>query len=210
MAAEQSNSGRSVDGLVAALLVPRVATWPVLLALGALAGQLLWLYCDSVKILAWVAGMAAPFCMMCATAVWTMRDRMDDTLDLDQMSAQEFRAFTEFSNKQRAMSTRWAGVAAMAALFASAPAVSKELADAVWHWMVIGCGMSVGSAVYSYLLSDYWDKQIRAYRNKQKLEVKRREELKSLQSEIAGEKTKDIGRGWTEGPGLITPTVPHH
>jgi len=207
MAAEQSNHRRGISGVVSALLIPRKVTLPALAGMGAVVGQLLWVYIDSVKILAWIAGMATPFCMMCTTAVWTMRDRMDEAVDVDQMSAKEFRAFSAMSSEQRARSTTWAAVAGLATLLASTPAISKELADSVWQWMVIGCGISVGTAVYSYLLADFWEKQIRASRHKQKLDAKLRQEINALQREISGGSTRDIGPGWSEGN---FPVRPHH
>lgn len=210
MAATEGFGARAVSRLIGWLAVPRVVTFPILIALGLGFAQLAWQFIDSVKILAWVSGMASPFCMICATAVWAMRDRIDDVVDTELMSAIEYQQFERLVSAHRTRSTTWAATTAMMALLASAPAVSSQLAGPIWHWMVLACGAAVGSAVYSYLLASYWETQIRAYKNRQKLADKQRRERELLMEEMRAGSGSLSGSGWVQGPTLNPPTRHHH
>ncbi len=98
MASKQSYIGRIVSQVATWLAVPRVVTLPILVLAGLGGGQLLWLYIDSVKVLAWASGMATPFCMMCATVVWAMRDRLDEAFDTEQMTSQDVSTVGRFGS----------------------------------------------------------------------------------------------------------------
>lgn len=209
MAARESFVGRTADQLIAWLAVPRVATFPILLASGLGIGELAWRFVDSVKILAWASGMAAPFCMICATSVWAMRDRLDDAIDTDQMSSSEYARFDQLTTKHRMRSTLWSGVAALMALVAAAPAISNQLAGPIWHWTVLGTGAAVAGSIYTYQLASYWEAQIRAYRTTQKLSAMKQREKQNLLNEIGAGAGSLKNRGWVEGPPL-TSISKHH
>lgn len=207
MAAQQSHGGRTAK-LIAWLAVPRVVTLPVLLLVGVGAGQLAWIFIDSVKILAWASGMLVPFCMICATAVWAMRDRLDDAIDTEQMSAQAYEAFAALVTQHRSKSTWWAAWSAAMALLASMPAVSNQLIGPIWHWMVLCTGGAVLGAIYAYMLSSHWELQVRVFRSRQRLDGKRHRERQELLNEIQYGSTA-VGNGWRQGPELTGPTAHH-
>lgn len=199
MVTTEGFGARAVSRLIGWLAVPRVVTFPVLLLLGLGFAQLAWLFIDSVKILAWASGMASPFCMLCATAVWAMRDRIDDAVDTELMSSDEYQQFDQLVTKHRARSTSWAAVTAVMALVASMPAVSNQLVGPIWHWMVLSSGAAVGCAVYAYLLANFWEIQIRAHKGRQKLARKQQSERERLMQEmLAGAKPLNSS-GW-DGP----------
>lgn len=210
MATEQSYVGRVVSQLINWLAVPRAASWPVLLLVGTGGGHLLWTLVDSVKILAWVSGMATPFCMMCATAVWAMRDRIEDAFDVDQMTAREYKNAVELETMHRGRSTFWAFISAMMALMSSMPAVSSQLIGPVWHWMLLVLGSAIGTSVYAYQLSAHWEKQIRAYKSKQRMQNKTQQEKRDLLVALRSTTGKSIGPGWVDGPDLkVSPGIHH-
>lgn len=210
MVATEGFGARAVSRLIGWLAVPRVVTFPILLALGLGLAQLAWQFIDSVKILAWVSGMVSPFCMLCATAVWAMRDRIDDAADTELMSSSEYRQFEVLVSKHRTRSTSWAAATAVMALLASGPAVSNQLIGPVWHGMVLLSGAAVGCAIYAYLLANYWETQIRSYKSQQRLAEKKRREREQLLDEIrAGTGTLSVS-GWIDGPPLNQPTRHQH
>ncbi|WP_143015926.1 hypothetical protein [Paracidovorax cattleyae] len=209
MAAQQGHNRRATSRLIAWLAVPRVVTLPTLLCIGVGGGQLAWSLIDSVKILAWLSGMMTPFCMICATAVWAMRDRLDEAVETEQMSAQAYQAFEALVTKHRSKSTMWAAWCAVMALLGSMPAVSNQLIGPVWHWMVLCSAGAAAGALYAYMLSNHWDFQIRAFRSHQKLEAKRRQAKDELLSKLQKESKVNLGRGWSQGPPLSKPTVQH-
>lgn len=210
MATEQSDVGRVVGQLIHWLAVPRAASWPVLLLVGTGCGHLLWTLVDSVKILAWVSGMATPFCMMCATAVWAMRDRIEDAFDVDQMTAREYKNVVELEATHRSRSTFWAFIGGMMALLSSTAAVSNQLIGPVWHWMVLVLGAAIGTSVYTYLLATYWEQQIRAYRSKKRMQYKTLQDKQDLLEALSSPKGQSIGPGWVDGPDLKVSSDTHH
>ncbi len=210
MVATEGVGARAVSRLIGWLAVPRVVTFPVLVTLGLGLGQAAWHFVDSVKILAWVSGMVSPFCMLCATAVWAMRDRLDDAVDIELMSSGEYQQFEALAAKHRARSTAWAAATAVLALVASMPAVSNQLVGPIWHWMVLSCGAAAGSAVYAYLLANFWEIQIRAYKARQKLALKQRAERERLMQEILASANSPSSSGWRKGPPLDQPKRVDH
>jgi len=210
MAAQQDIIGRTVSRVIAWLAVPRPITLPALIGLGAGIGHLLWIYVDSIKMLAWVSGLATPFCMMCATAVWAMRGRLDDMLDKDPMSSSEYKKFVDLNNTHRNKSTFWAAFAAVMALVSSFPAVASQLNGSIWHWMVLASSSAVVASGYAFLLANYWENQIRAYVSKQKLEYKTQaERLALLKTATTAQQSIVMGTGWVDGPELKLPPNRH-
>lgn len=209
MAAKEGFGGRAIGRLIAWLAVPRAATFPALLAIGLSVGEAAWQLVDSVKLLAWASGMAAPFCMICATSAWALRDRMVEVIDTDQMTSAEYARFDELVTKQRSRATFWAGVTALMALFAAGPAISNQLVGPVWHWSTLAAGAAVTCSVYSYQLANYWDLQIRAFKSKQKLEAMKRREKDELLAQIVSAANSSKERGWIEAPSLFDPKKSH-
>lgn len=206
MAAKEGFGARAVSRLIGWLAVPRVVTFPLLISLGLGLAQLAWHFVDSVKILAWASGMVSPFCMLCATAVWAMRDRIDDAVDTEVMSSSEYQQFEGLVSKHRSRSTSWAAATAVMALLASGPAVSNQLIGPIWHGMVLLSGAAVGCAIYAYLLANYWEAQIRTYKSRQRLAEKQRREREQLLNEIRAGTGTLHGSGWIDGPTLNQPT----
>ncbi|UCU92680.1 hypothetical protein [Hydrogenophaga taeniospiralis] len=210
MAAAEGFGGRAVDRLISWIAVPRGFTFPSLILISLGLGELAWRHIESVKILAWVSGMASPFCMLCATAVWAMRDRLDDVIDSEQMTSEEYKNFESLVSLHRARSTSWAATSALMALLASAPAVSSQLVGPIWQWMVIGSSGAVGFSLYSYMIANHWEKQIRAYKSQQRLADKRRKEKSDLITAISAGAGSLEESGWKEGPLLSTPVQHRH
>lgn len=210
MAAREGFGARAVGRLIGWLAVPRVVTFPILLSLGLGLAQLAWHFIDSVKILAWASGMISPFCMLCATAVWAMRDRIDDAVDTESMSSREYQQFEALVSRHRVRSTSWSAATAVMALLASAPAVSNQLIGPIWHGMVLISGAAIGCALYAYLVANYWEAQIRAYQGRQRLVEKQRRERTQLLEEIRAGAGTLSSNGWVEGPPLNQPRRHHH
>lgn len=210
MAATEGFGSRTISRMIGWLGIPRVVTLPIFLALSTGGAQLAWHFIDSVKVLAWVSGMASPFCMLCATVVWAMRERIDDSVDTELMSSLEYQRFEKLTSAHRWRSTAWAGGTAVLALVASMPAVSNQLIGPIWHWMVLASWAAVGGATYAYVLANHWDVQIRAYKSRQKLAQKQRDERDRLmQAMLAGAGTQH-DRGWVDGPVLSTSRSLNH
>lgn len=210
MASKQSYIGRIVSQVANWLAVPRVVTLPILVLAGLGGGQLLWLYVDSVKVLAWASGMATPFCMMCATVVWAMRDRLDEAFDTEQMTSKEYQRLVDLILMHRSRSAQWAAVTGLMALISSIPAVSNQLIGPVWHWMVLSTGAAIAISIHSYFLANYWDHQVRAFRNVQRLDHKKSAERRSLLESLSLGNTQKSGVGWADGPELEAPNAIHH
>ena len=210
MATRQNQSGGFVSQLISWLAVPRLITLPVLLVVGAVAGCLLWKYVDSVKILAWLSGLASPFCTMCATVIWAMRDKLEDAVDTEQMSADTFEKFDGLNESHRNRSTFMASLVAVMSLVAAGPAISNQLIGPIWKTSVIAAAMAVATSIYGYQLANYWDLQIRRYKSKQVLQAKKKaaqdvalDEQRTLSTPST--QLSNLGMGWSAGPALKDP-----
>lgn len=205
---QSSKSGQS--GLISRAAIPRPITMPLLVAMGAGLGQLVWTTFDSVKAIAWLAGLASPFCILCATAVWAMRDKMDLAFMLETLGADAYRAAFELETSLRRRSTWLAAKTCLASLLAAAPAISNQLIGPIWQPMVILGGGAIGYAASAYLVADYWDHQLRAQRSKDMYEKKVSEERRKLLSDGSGEVVDnnltrfDGTAGWTSSSILLT------
>lgn len=202
MAAEQSNVGRTVSQLISWLAVPRVITLPILVCLGVALAQLVWCYVDSVKIHAWLSGLAAPFCIMCATTVWGMREKLDELIDTDLLDGNAFERYVELTNSHRNKSTFWASLSALMGLIASGPALSNQFIGPVWQWMVLPAGGAVFVAIYAYLLANYWELQMRAFKNDQKRAIRKQTLAQEASAIMNVHEPLPMGRGWSDGPSL--------
>lgn len=165
--------------LIDRLLVPRQLTRMLLLAVGFAMSAAAWHFFPK-GILVYGSGITSSFCLLVAGAVWALRDRLDDVLEDVQCTAAEYALLMENASRQRRRFVRRAGRVAICALVAASAAVSDQLTKTVWHWMVLGGGLAVGEAVYSYMLANSWDEQIRAMRSKKQFEARRKAEIDQL------------------------------
>lgn len=207
MATRKNQSRGTASQLVSWLAVPRSITLPILLCIGAGVGWGLWKYVESVKILAWLSGIASPFCTMCATVIWAMRDKLEDAVNIEEMSANVYERFDGINESHRNRSTFMASLVALMSLVAALPAISNQLLGPVWEFTVITAGMAVTTSIYGYLLANYWDLQIRRYKSSKILDSKREaanSELMEVDSNFSSQsdQLKNIGMGWREGPSL--------
>lgn len=214
MAFEQDKGAGNLTKLIAWLEVPRGFTLFALFALGLGLAQLLWIYVDSVKVLAWLSGLTAPFCMLCATAVWAMRDKADLAFLNESITAEEYLKASSLERTLRRRSTYLAARTCIAALFAAMPAISNQLIGPVWQAMVLAGGGAVGFAVHAYLVADHWDHQLRAHRSQDIYIRKRAEERQALINDIergafSGSSSANFPPSWIDGPVLRTPGQDH-
>ena len=170
-------------GLIDQLLVPRPITHVVLVGGGLACAAVAWHFLD-VKLLAYLGGVLAPFCLLCAGAVWGMRDKLDEALTGENMDAETFRRSVAKATRERQRFMKRSALVAVASLLAGSPAVAHQTAGAVWHWMVLGAGAAVGEATYSYLLANQWGEEIRAFRAKRLLASKVNDERGRLEERL--------------------------
>lgn len=158
MAARQAEI-RGRGALTDALLVPRRVTRVLLLCICVVAAQLAWEFLP-VKLLAYIAGVAGPFCLLCAGAVWSIRDKADGALSGDGLPVSKFKAYREAARVVRARVFLKSSYVAVCALFAVSPAISNQLAGPIWHWMLICSGIGVAEAAYGYLTAHAWEEEL--------------------------------------------------
>lgn len=211
MATRKNRNGGVVSQLVSWLAIPRPITLPVLWALGAVVGWALWRYVDSVRILAWLSGLASPFCTMCATVIWAMRDKLEDAVNTEDMSAETYEKFAGMNEAHRNRSTFMASFVALMSLVAATPAISNQLIGPIWEASVIAACMAVTTSIFGYQMANYWDLQIRKYKSQRILQAKRQaaqdaslEEARQLAT--TSPQASSLGMGWREGPTLNNPS----
>jgi hypothetical protein len=211
MAFKQNQIPGHSSSWISSLAIPRRLTLPVLMLLGLATAQAVWLAFDSVKILAWLSGLASPFCMLCATAVWAMRDKAELAFTSDSLNSAEYLRAQNIENNLRHRSTLLAAQTAFSALIAATPAMSNQLIGPVWQIMVLGCGCAVAFAIYAYLISSFWEYQIRAQRSKEVFGRKQVSEQKELTEyvEKSAKNSSTLFPGWTEGPQLQSKKIDH-
>lgn len=208
MAAPESGIRRR-EGLIDAFLVPRPVTQVLLLALGVSLAELAWLHLTP-DLLVYVSGLAGPFCMLCATAIWSMRDKVDEALDPDYLDAEEFRKSRRAHRAIRNRSMFQAALVAMCALAAFSPAISKQLTGSIWHWMMLLAGAGVARSAYGYLLAAAWEVQLLEHRERL-IQAKKDAEAKSnLEAAIRSGSASALSfPGWTEVGGELGQGKPH-
>jgi hypothetical protein len=206
-AGEIRGSRRVVDRL----LVPRPLTRAALLLFGLALAQTAWVYL-SRDLLAYVSGVAAPFCLLCAGAVWGMRDKLDAAIDGGNMDAEEYRRTVHRASGERRRFMRTAAWVAVCACAAAGPAISVQLTQTMWHWMVLAAGVGVGESAFSYLLANRWDEELRAFRARRLIAAKEADERRALEARIEATlpaSTPEASGGWVhradeEWPGTGT------
>jgi hypothetical protein len=169
--------------LIDQLVVPRPVTHLFLVVSGFALAQLAWVRLSS-DLLTYFAGVLGPFCLLCAGAVWGMRDKLDAVIDEESMDASTYRRAVDTAQigRQRFM---WKAVrVTVCALMAASPAISKQLTGDIWHWMVLMAGLGVGDAAFAYLLANSWEEQIRAFKAARVVAKKRKDEQIALEERI--------------------------
>lgn len=201
------SSGKKIIAIVKILSTPRNITLIFLILAGSALGFLFWKYLPE-KVIAWASGIAAPFCTMCATLVWASREKIDDLLDPQSLTPDEYEKLSSLSNSHRIRSLLWASSTMLFALIASIPAIAFQFDLTINKIMVVFSGAAVGSSIYSYLLANSWDEQARRFKTNRILIAMRRIELNELTKDLEKSAAQDdellssIGRGWQQGPTL--------
>jgi hypothetical protein len=152
-------------------LILRVTLWLLGFGLGFVAWHFL-----NIKLLAYAFGLAGPFSMLCAAAVWGMRDKADATLSGEQQSLDVFLRTRRAASVIRKRSTLRAAGLGFCALLAISPSVSHQLIGVIYEWTVFIGAIALGESVYGYFLAEYWEQELRAYRDRQIADEKRNQE----------------------------------
>lgn len=139
---------------------PRPILRIALVIILAVVGEVVWRLLP-VPLLAYLAGVSASFCLLCAGAIWGMRDKADMLKDAEHLTVAELKRACAVSRDIRRRSTWRSAYAALAGLVAAGPAISQQFSSVVWEWMVIAGGIAVAEAVYAFLLANAWEEQLR-------------------------------------------------
>lgn len=189
---------------------PTVALRMLLAAAGVGVAAAAWQWLD-IKLLAYLSGLAAPFCMLCAGAVWSLRDKAEDRLvpDGDDRAAIA-RAQRVVASLQQRFLPR-AAWTAVAAVLAGGPATSQQLVGTVWQWSVLCAGLAVSEAAYSYLLASSWDQQLRAERvARADAALRDRERMEVLRAAYPDLDPQASIQSWTRGDATLAPAPSAH
>jgi hypothetical protein len=169
--------------MIGQLIIPRPITRLALAVVGVGLAQLLWVFLPA-KLLAYASGVAAPYCLLIAGAVWSMRDKADSAFDGEMLTSAAYKQARNAASAMRRRSMARATYTAVAALMAGSAAISAQVAGPIWHWMVIGAGLAVAEASYSYLLAYQWEEQLRAIHERRRLSTIRQREIQSLKARV--------------------------
>jgi hypothetical protein len=196
--------------MIGQLILPRPITRIALLAFGVGLAQLMWVFLPA-KLLAYASGIAAPYCLLIAGAVWSMRDKADSAFDGEMLTSESYRQARNAASAVRRRSMARATYTAAAALMAGSAAISAQVAGPIWHWMIIGAGLAVAEASYSYLLAYQWEDHLRAVHEKRKLATIRQREIESLKARaLASEVPLGAEHAtWHVGEAVGTLVKPH-
>jgi len=197
MVAGQIAERRSEFSVVDALIVPR----PIVRFLFAVVclgmAELAWHLLD-IKVLATVSGGVGPFCLLAATALWSLRSKVDDVLGGQDLGAEGYLQTREKATTLRRRLMLRAAWVTVCALGAFVPVLSQQIAHAMWEGTVLVAGLSVAEAAYNFLIAHHWDEQLREFRDERKLHKMRDEERKAVIARIEGSQTStdDERVGW--------------
>lgn len=183
---------RGSAGLIDALAQPRPATRVALWVLMAAVAQAAWVFLDR-QLLAYLSGLAGPLALVCATTIWSMRDKADSSLDGEFVDAAAFKRQRLAARLLRRKFAARAAWVLFAALLAVGPAVASNVANNIWHWMVLLAGAGLAEAFYGYLLAASWDEELRAHRDRLALERKRHDERQQLLARMEASEGLTVG-----------------
>lgn len=201
------SSGTKSKSIIDAIVIPRYITLIALVFAGSTFGFFLWEFFPQTSI-AWASGIFAPFCTMCATLVWASREKIDDLIDPQSLSFEECERIVELSHEHRARVFLCAPVTMIYALASAVPGIALQFGMEISMPMAVVAGGAVGAAIYSYLLANSWDEQIRRFKSEMILQAIRRMEIDTHSKEIKDSEATDlemlsrIGHGWRQGGSL--------
>jgi hypothetical protein len=199
--------------VIATLARPRRVTHAVLLLIGTAAGWIAWERL-SIGLLAWASGIAGPFCLLCATAVWSLRDKADTALAADHLGAHDYRLHRDAAQRLRARFLSRAVWLSVCALAAAGPALASQLSHAVWQWMALASGIATGEAAYGFLLAHAWNEQLRLAREADVARSRAVQEhaalvdaleAAALEHAASGSIPAEPFAGWRGTPGTLKP-----
>lgn len=179
------------SGVITWLAVPRKATLIVLILIGIGFARAVWVFFPDPKIISWLSSIAAPFCMICATFAWAMRDRFESVLDVSAMTSSEYAVSSLIETKVRRQSGWLAVRVAVAALITFLPALAAQFLGSIYLWMVLLAGVAVAYSAYAYLVAEYWDLQFRTFRHNETLRYKKDREQNDLLERMSSAKRDD-------------------
>ena len=201
MADRQGDEWGHRAGLIAALVTPRPFARLALALSSLLLAELGWRFLDA-KSLAAVSGALAPVCLLCVTAIWSLRSRVDEALSGQDLGADGYLAVRARASELRLRLMVRAPWIAVCALAAGSSAISQQLGAGVWHWMVLAAGLGAAETAYAYMIAHSWDEQLRDHRDRQRLLKMKREEadaaLQRMQDSKPSEDSPPIG--WSDEP----------
>lgn len=207
MVTQQSEFDRIVNQQISWFAVPRKITLPTLVLLGVCIGHLLWLFADNLKIISIVSGGAASICLMVMPAVWGVRNSISTGISAETLSADSYQKILRpLIAKHRGNAISFTVLTALMVVVAGSSAISIQLTNTVWHWMVLSGGAAVGFACYVFLLVNYWELQIQIQKELFQYEAKKKKELDELRSALSTttHSTFTSPQGWIDGPQLTT------
>lgn len=193
--------------IISSIVIPRYITLIALVFFGSNFGFLLWEFFPQASI-AWASGVFAPFCTMCATLVWASREKVDDLIDPQNLSSEECERIFELSQEHRGRVFICAPITMIYALISAAPGIALQFGIQISMPMSVIAGGAVGAAIYSYLLANSWDEQIRRFKSEIILQAIRKMEIDTHAKEIKDSEATDIemlskiGHGWSQGGSL--------
>lgn len=184
MAARQAEI-RGRNTLTDTLLTPRPVTRLLMLCLCVLMAGAAWHYLP-VKLLSYLSGVSGPFCLLCATAIWSLRDKANDALSGDDLPVAKFQSYRDAARAVRVRVSLKAAYVALCSLLAFSPAISNQLAGPIWHWMVIAGGMGVAEATYGYMIANAWEEELIDLKDRHRLAAKVDAQRQALMDRLAG------------------------
>lgn len=209
MADRQGDEWEHRAGLIAALVTPRLFTRLALAVASVLLAELAWRLLDA-KSLAALSAALAPACLLCVTAIWSLRSRVDEALSGQDLGAEGYLAVRAKASELRLRLMVRAPWIAICALAAGSSAISQQLGAGVWHWMVLVAGLGVAETAYAYMLTHSWDEQLRDHRDRQRLLKMKREEAEAVLQRMQDSKPSADSPpiGWPEEPDELS--APKH
>lgn len=186
------------------LLKPRPITQWVLVALGFSLGYFVFLIAPE-KIQAWISGLVAPFCVMCATVIWAMREKIDDVINLEELEPEKFDSYINLINSHRIRSLKYTISTLFLSLGAAMPTIAVQVGFSTNIWMCAFAGASVGASIYNVLIANSWDEKFRAERNKSLFKALKNKRKKDIEEELdesdnfRNKYADKVGPGWKDG-----------
>ena len=186
------------------LLIPRKLTRALMLGGCTAICALAWQFLDA-KLLGYLSGVAGPFCLLCATAVWNFREKIETILGGEQVSSKEFMRQRAAAKSVRLRAVRRAGWVGCCALMAASPAISLQVSSHILYWMVLIAGVGISESAYNYLVAESWDEELRAMKDAKLFALKVEAERLSLLSKVEYVSARTEGKvGWERGQSLPT------